>query len=419
LNFSKRDKRKKPGIGRRADKRENPFPLSRFNHRGAWERESMDKIEKDRLDKYGKLVWDFANSKTTDDILTSFFENLQSAFCFSSDFKEKALKIRPTKKSKIGTLSEKENYLFEMMVKRKKILSNINSDLGRFFFQIDQYDPAALVFTISEFEWESRQEDTIIESGGEEKTISIPASEIEAYIKNLIVEYDEINLKAEIKELIELSHQIEDIKSESTNRFAFIESLNKDYERIIKLHNYVSAQQAKLKTVLLGIIEAEQAFESEGFKSILTRYNSTTKKILVLNDQEKLVELSTFAEDIFLKNHKYIHFEDIFNAPISYCLVEYLKHPEYSGKERISVCQYCNCIFSKSKLYEKQKYCSVCSRKNKMTPEERTKYQQGYRSNPAFVKKETRKKREEKIRHLMKNAGKTRKQAEQIIDNDR
>jgi len=212
-----------------------------------------------------------------------------------------------------------------VMDKRKKILSNINSALNCSFSNIDQYDPVTFMFTISESEWERRQEDTIIESGGEEKTISIPASEIEAYIlKNLIVEYDEINLKAEIKELIELSHQIEDMKSESTNRFAFIESLNKDYERISKLHNYVNAQQTKLKTVLVSIIEAEQAFESEGFKSILSRYNSIRKQILVVNHQQKLVEVSTFVEDNFL-NDKYFHFEDIFNSPISYCLVEFLK----------------------------------------------------------------------------------------------
>jgi len=70
----------------------------------------MNRAEKDKLKRYGKLVWDFSNSKTTDDILTSFFENLQSAFNFSGDFKEKAIKIRPTKQSTIGLLSEKENF---------------------------------------------------------------------------------------------------------------------------------------------------------------------------------------------------------------------------------------------------------------------------------------------------------------------
>jgi len=378
----------------------------------------MNRAEKDKLKRYGKLVWDFSNSKTTDDILTSFFENLQSAFNFSGDFKEKAIKIRPTKQSTIGLLSEKENHLFEVMDKRKKILSNINSALNCSFSNIDQYDPVTFMFTISESEWERRQEDTIIESGGEEKTISIPASEIEAYIlKNLIVEYDEINLKAEIKELIELSHQIEDMKSESTNRFAFIESLNKDYERISKLHNYVNAQQTKLKTVLVSIIEAEQAFESEGFKSILSRYNSIRKQILVVNHQQKLVEVSTFVEDNFL-NDKYFHFEDIFNSPISYCLVEFLKNPEYQGKERISFCPMCEFIFSKSKLNGKQKYCPACSRKNKMTTEEWNAYQKKYRASLSRKRREAKKKREAKIQHLMTNAGKTRKEAEQILDND-
>ena len=64
----------------------------------------MNQAEKDKLSKYGKVVWDFANAKTTDDVLISFFYNLQSAFNFSSDFKERALLQYPTKKLTIDTL---------------------------------------------------------------------------------------------------------------------------------------------------------------------------------------------------------------------------------------------------------------------------------------------------------------------------
>jgi len=69
-------------------------------------------------------------------------------------------------------------------------------------------------------------------------------------------------------------------------------------------------------------------------------------------------------------------------------------------------------------LNGKQKYCPACSRKNKMTTEEWNAYQKKYRASLSRKRREAKKKREAKIQHLMTNAGKTRKEAEQILDND-
>lgn len=381
----------------------------------------MDKNEKERLAKYGKLVWDFANSKTTDDILTSFFENLQSAFNFSSDFKEKALKQYKTKQMTIGSLSDKEHDLFEMLLDRNEIFESCDAILNPNYYHLEKYDSINFVFTIEERIWNQGDEDY----GYTDKTYIIQEKEIETFIDKASFQYPEEwdDLKKSLKALIELCRHIEDIKSESTNRYAEIEKMAEGYPVISNMHHYLDETQKNLKLILLQITEADSTFGSKGFKNILSRYNSIQKIQYIVNeDQCKLVQIAPFIEGSFLE----ADVEDwhisvagrIFNAPISYCLVEFLKNPDYCGKERISVCQNCKCIFSKSRLNGQQKYCPVCSRKNKMTPEEKAEYMKGYRANPARKKAIAKQKREERIRHLMADAGKTRKQAEIIIDNE-
>jgi hypothetical protein len=383
----------------------------------------MDKSEKDKLSRYGKLVWDFANSKTTDDILTSYFENLQSVFNFSKDFPQKALTKYPTKQMMIGTLSSKEQNLLQLLLEKNNIWNEVNKRFAFHYFFLDGYDSKNRIFMFSEREWKPNDDPNYID-----KTILIPEKEIEAYIDNSeIPDNDKDNTKATLKIMAKLCHKIEEIKSEATDRFEELQKIANDYEEILRIHDYVHTTQEKLKGILLQIIESDNAYITNGFKSILLRYNEIHKTIYVINDAYQLIEMSPFIEDRLIEigltriddsrvKASRFNGERVFNTPISYCLVEYLKNPEYSGKKRMAVCQKCNCIFSKSRLNDQQIYCPVCSRKNKMTAEKRADYMKKYRANPARIKAMAKKKREERIKQLMTNAGKTRKEAEIIVD---
>lgn len=390
----------------------------------------MNQAEKDKLSKYGKVVWDFANAKTTDDILISFFHNLQSAFNFSSDFKERALLQYPTNKSTIDTLSSREYALLQMLLHRDKILKSCNEVFCVLdqLNSIEKYDPINLMFTIEEQFVEFNNPIDGPLSLLKKNNILIPSQKIEAYIndiqltdiakeevKIMVVPGKDIKtvLKKNIKALIAMCHEIEDFKKEATNRFAEVEKIAGFYTKMCKIHDHLKAIQGELKITLLEGIEAEQAYESKRFKRVLEIYNSNFRRIYTVTNN-KIVEFDTFNERYFLG---FLN-ESIFTMAISFCLIEYLKNPEYSGKERMAVCQKCNCIFSKSKLNGHQHYCPVCSRKNKMTPEERNDYQKKYRANPARKKAIAKSKREEKIRRFMVNTGKTRKQAEIIVDNE-
>jgi hypothetical protein len=375
---------------------------------------AMDKNEKEKLSRYGKLSCDFANGKTTDDILISFFNNLQAAFNFSKDFPKKALTFYPTKQMTISSLSNNEQNLFEILLKRNKILESCNNAINRYSVTLDKYDSIALMFTVVEVHWAPGEEMDAVED-----VLLIPENKITSYIDSLIQEKWADDVNKEIKQLIKLCHRIEDIKPESINRFAEIEKIAKDYKNISRLHDYVNETHKKLKDILSQIIEADKAYEAKGFNSILKRYNRRHKKMLIINeDDDSLVEIETLFERNFYKDLSVADLENIFNDTISYCFIEYLKNPEYFGKERMAVCHFCNCIFSKSKLNGHQLYCPVCSRKNKMTPKERADYQKTYRANPTQIKNLAKRKREKSIQYLMTNAGKTRKDAEIITDSE-
>lgn len=382
----------------------------------------MYKDEQERLSKYGKLICDFANAKTTDDILTSLFENLQSAFNFSSDFKKKALNRYPTKQMLIGKLSEKEVAVFKKILSRNETLHWFENF---YCFHIQKYDSLNSMFTLLNDELVDRRSDdgSMIETYRENKTLLIPKNNIEEYINNLpFHEIVKKNIKVKIKTLINLCDRIEKTKPDVTKPYKEME-INADvYSKLIPHnHHLVAKTQRELKLFLLQFIESESRYKSKYFDNLLSIYNEIPKSEYAINNC-KLIEINPLDEDYFLNNPSFSpsFYTDahLFDTIISYCLIEYLKNPEYCGRERMAVCPICNCIFSKSKLNGKQKYCPVCSRKNKMTPEERATYQKAYRANPARKRAIARQEREERIRHLMAEAGKTRKQAEIIIDNE-
>lgn len=356
----------------------------------------MDKYEKDKLIRYGKLVWDFANAKTTDNILTSFFANVQSVFNFSGDFAEKALKHSPTMQMTIGALSSEEKKLFEILLKRNELFKSCNTTFTNSYLCINKYEPIDLMFTISERNWIG--DFPYFTDNPKEKTISIPEKEIEDYIDNSAIEYDEKNgLKAKLKTLVNIYNQIEEIKSKTASRFETIEELAEDYPDITYLHDNLKDIQITLQDFIFEIIEA--GYEASAFKNILRAYNEITKTKYFINDDHKLIEIGPFTEDNFFAQQSYLNKKEIFTnrqiieKTICYCLIEYLKNPEYQGRERLTACKKCNAIFSKSRLNDKQIYCPVCSQKNKMSKEERAVYQRDYNK----IRKERKAKEKKRI----------------------
>lgn len=87
----------------------------------------------------------------------------------------------------------------------------------------------------------------------------------------------------------------------------------------------------------------------------------------------------------------HLNLESYYDHPIAFCLVEFFK--EQDNKEYLCKCSDCRSFFLKAKLYQKQKYCSICSRKNhtpKQVQAERTR-----RTRAETNKRKEKKKKEE------------------------
>jgi len=396
----------------------------------------MNQAEKDKLSKYGKVVWDFANAKTTDDILISFFSNVQSVFNFSSDFTKKALSQYPTMKMTIDSLSETELTLLRMLLTRNNILKSCNEILWVFnqHWDIKKYDAIHKTLVINEAEFISpateshTPEGDIIYSSIRNNIISVPFQDIESYIDNLsfieiakeeakearikLVPGNDIKtvLKERIQKLVKQCQIIEKFKQRATNRFKEIETIAKDYKNTTNLHAHLKRIQTTIKSVLLQIIASEKAYKSDPFQTILDsyNYNFNRKRYIIANN--KIVERDTVNEQFFLGSLDHLY---IFNVTIAYCLIEYLKNQEYQSRERLTVCKKCNNIFSKSNLNIKQIYCPVCSRKNKMTKEERAAYMAWWRKEQKKKKEKGKQKNlEREISNLIKQGYKPKEARE-------
>jgi len=99
---------------------------------------------------------------------------------------------------------------------------------------------------------------------------------------------------------------------------------------------------------------------------------------------------------------------------ISYAFFEFFRHNR--NFKRIRLCQKCGLFFMTQKIDRRIKYCPICSRKSKMTTEERRRYQRDYRKKRRHEKAAI--ERETKIENLMKRTGYSRAEVIEIIEAD-
>jgi hypothetical protein len=364
---------------------------------------AMEKQAKETLEKYGKLICDFANGKTTDDALIALHENLQVAFNGLKNLSEDALMRFPPKKIFFAELTETECTLFDNLLKLYDLHRSCDHDLSKSgIYNLEEYHPDDQTFIIRETSYYCGID--VDNPSIECINLEVPVTELKEFLDD--VDHINATLAADMEKFSELYDHVETLKQNATNRFSHIEEKAKYYPRIEALHTEVNAIQEELKAVLSEIMQGDGGYESEIFQMILRRYNEIPKSKLIVNDNLKLVEIEPFTSFIVLREF------------VTFCIFEFLKNQDYSGRERIAICQHCNNFYIKAKLNDRQHYCPTCSRKNKMPAEKKAKYMKDYRANPARKKIIAKKKREEMIQHLIREAGKTRMEAELIADEE-
>jgi len=175
------------------------------------------------------------------------------------------------------------------------------------------------------------------------------------------------------------------------------------------------------------IIDGKEYEEIEGFTDLLELSNTHTvlSREITIKDAAKashrfkshLYDNSypSFLLQPKLERDGLNQFRQVIIDIVMYNLTEFLMN---NNRQKLKKCSHCDQFYIANRLRRDQKYCSICSRKNKMSAKERAEYMKSYRNNPAKKRADAKKKREKKIKHLMLSAGKTRKQAEEIVDQE-
>jgi hypothetical protein len=197
--------------------------------------------------------------------------------------------------------------------------------------------------------------------------------------------------------------------------------LNRDYAEITQVPRsvfrsitYFHGMQKSLKNTLDEIMISRTLQESRRFNSYLRKYNKIIKSTWGFDEGGKLIEKRSFDED-YLINIEDRKFREFLNDLITYSLVEYFKSKE--NKKYLKRCSLCDYFYIAMKDREDQKYCSECSRKNKMTPAERAKYMREHRARVNAINK--RRRQYEEVKKLMSTMKISKEEAIEMLEYDK
>ena len=338
---------------------------------------------------YGELLCHFANAKTSDDAGAQFIEDIKKVFNFPDVII-----------SSIAGYDPKEINAFDSI---KAFALSLSPEHRHYLDKLISGPPKVLL----DSGWVKSYENEILVSEQKGSTLKVYYTEID-------------QVREEAPKIFKLEWELpyEERKLLCTQIIHYFEWLCPEHIRIIQIRDNLR--------ILLNVLTSKQP-ENEDFTNILMNfvetYNEKSFSGVFLDRSNKhnikIENSPPFDADFFLNRMDTIpkyQLDEYYNRPIAYCLIEYLK--DENDKKYLKKCDFCKQFYIAKKLNPKQLYCPPCSKKNKMTPEEKAKYMEGYRANPARKKTMAKKKREALIQNLMDNAGKTRKEAEMIIETD-
>ncbi|MDM7988633.1 MAG: hypothetical protein QUS13_15010 [Smithella sp.] len=216
-----------------------------------------------------------------------------------------------------------------------------------------------------------------------------------------------------VPRLIDLGEKISSIKI-SKKRYKEILKFEDTYEDIRLEHERIIMIRDDLQSFLDEITVTQDIAENKSFKEMLSRYNEARKSYTKITDQGIINEFA-FDEAYFTDRNDFsVHtLNKIYNVPISFCAVTFFKKKE--NTHYLQKCAMCGKFFIAKRLIKSQKFCSVCSKKNKFSKEERTAYMRGYRMRNTRL--ESIQKRNAQIKRLM-DAGYSRTEAEYWASSD-
>lgn len=364
--------------------------------------------EKQRL--YGQVLVDFANATETDEAGLKYFENIQKAFGLPYPFIKKSKNNFPTLKDALSFFSATEIKCLNLISEKKMFDFHINCFIREVSVHYDVYSK---FFRVGSYK-EATPKDGYSFSPDKDGIIynDISVDELKKLISsnsfyNISEEEKKEVFDSTIPRLIDLGEKISSIKI-SKKRYKEILEFEYTYEDIRLEHERIIMIRDDLQSFLDEITVTRDIAENKSFKEMLSRYNEARKSYTKITDQGILNEFA-FDEAYFTDRNDFsVHtLEKIYNVPIFFCAVALFKTKE--NADYLKKCAMCEKFFIAKRLIKSRKFCSVCSKKNKFSKEEKASYMRDYRMG--HKKQESNQKRNARIERLM-DGGYSRADAE-------
>jgi hypothetical protein len=152
------------------------------------------------------------------------------------------------------------------------------------------------------------------------------------------------NLPISLAKLPKIGKKILALKEISKERYKEISEHEPHYRNLKLEHRHIEKIQKILRKLLDDILQTPLLSNSKMLQNILLRYNETPKSKVYLSDDGMIKEYPPFSKEIFL-NRKIISLdlEQIYNGPISCCVVEFLRNSK--NIRYLKQCKQCNDFF--------------------------------------------------------------------------
>lgn len=382
----------------------------------------MSKLNPEKR-KLGQVVVDFVNAKNTDEAAYTFFENIQDVMGYSSTFSEQAKKNFPSW-HRFESLSASEANVLEFLVETRSPLERIPiaSSHSASSFEIVKYDSKGRIF-VKLYSYDTINEPTESEVHIEE--FSCFPEELKKELADRVIPFESFfddpegfnYVRVALETLTKIEKGAPPFKRiRSKKNFEYLSNLAQQYEQFYDFHDGLIDLQENCRITIKMIMERSKLSDIPFIQDCLTIYNKWIKRILTVSENS-FAELPPPAREkryLVTIDPGFERIVRFLKQDISYCLIEFLRTPE--SRNYLHQCERCGMFFIKTKLDKRIKYCLTCSRKNKMSPEERREYQKKYRSKMKAEKKAL--KRKEMVRALMRKLDITEEEAVETIEAD-
>jgi len=295
---------------------------------------------------YGRLVVDFVNPETTDEVGLKYFQNIQKVFGFTSGFMDKAKVQFPTFDNFNNLMNDVEKQCFQLILKKINIELEIMAAIPGVFLYYDIYSKKIRIE--ESVTPHSRDGLCIGKTDHKEKIISIKKLKemIEKGRADAGYKLKKTDALKNLPILEKMSEKILAHKGISKERYYEILKYEEYYRNLNIEHWKIQNTQKILKKLLNDIIQGNSLSDSKILKKILLKYNQIPKAKVIISNEGTIQDSSPFSEDFFIdrKNRSvYEYTSQVYDWPISYCLVEYLR--DQRNIEYLKKCGQCGCFF--------------------------------------------------------------------------